>query len=169
MIYLESLSKLRKLSSEFIKGHLSLIFYESFKEGIVPEKLKSAIVHPIHKGNSSIICANCRFILILPILSKILKKMVHKRLINCLDMYELLFKHQHSFQKGKFTEHAKLDLHKNMVEAIEKKKQKAYAIFLYIAKAFDTVNHKILFKKPEYYGVRGFPLTWFQSYLHNRQ
>ena len=30
--------KLIKLSTELIKGHLSLIFSESFKEGIVPEK-----------------------------------------------------------------------------------------------------------------------------------
>ena len=43
--------KLIKLSAEFIKGHLSLIFNESFKEGIAPEKLKSGIVHPVHKGD----------------------------------------------------------------------------------------------------------------------
>ena len=41
-----------------MKGHLSLIFNESFKESIVPDKLKSAIVHPTHKGDSSMICAN---------------------------------------------------------------------------------------------------------------
>ena len=58
-----------------------------------------------------------------------LEKLVHKRLINYLDKYELLFKHQYGFQKGKSTEHAILDLHKNIVEAIEKKKKKAYAFF----------------------------------------
>ena len=41
--------KLIKLSAEFIKGHLSLIFNESFKGGIVPDKLKSAIVTPYTK------------------------------------------------------------------------------------------------------------------------
>ena len=70
------------------------------------------------------ICANYRPISILPIISKILEKLVHKRLINYLDKYELLFKHQYGFQKGKSTEHAILDLHKNIVEAIEKKKRK---------------------------------------------
>ena len=49
------------------------------------------------------------------------------------------------------------------------KKEKACAIFFGFTKAFDTVNHKILLKKLEYYGVRGVPLIWFQSYLHNRQ
>ena len=33
---------------------------------------------------------------------------------------------------------------------------------------FDTVNHILLLKKREYYDVRGVPLIWFQSYLHNR-
>ena len=123
--------KLTKLSAEFIKRHLSLIFNEPFKEGIVPNKLKSAIVHPIHKGDSSMICANYRPILILPILGKILEKLVHKRLINYLDKYELLFKHQYGFQKGKSTERAILHLYKNVVEAIEKKRK--HVLFSWIS------------------------------------
>ena len=102
------------------------------------------------------------------ILSKILEKLVHRRLINYLNKYELLFKHQYGFQKGKSTERAILHLYKNVVEAIEKKKEKTCAIFLDFAKVFDTVHHKILIKKLEYFGVRGVPLIWFQSYLHNR-
>ena len=75
--------KLIKLSAEFIKGHLSLIFNESFKEGIVPDKLKS--VNLMQIGNSSMICANYRPMSTLPILSKIPEKLVNKRLINYLD------------------------------------------------------------------------------------
>ena len=56
-------------------------------------------------------------------LVKFLKSWYIKRLINYLDKYELLFIHQYGFQKGKFTEHAMLDLHKNIVEAIEKKEK----------------------------------------------
>ena len=67
---------------------------------------------------------------------KFLKSLVHKRLINYLGKYELLFKHQYGFQKGKSTECAILALHKNIVEAIEKK-EKSCAIFLDFAKAFD--------------------------------
>ena len=102
---------------------MNLIARYCSRQGIVPDKLKSAIVHPIHKVDSSMMCANYRPISILPILSKILEKLVHKRLINYLDKYELLFKHQYGFQKGKSTEHAILDLHKNIVEAIEKKRK----------------------------------------------
>ena len=33
---------------------------------------------------------------------------------------------------------------------------------------FDTVNHKILFKKLYSYGIRGQLINWFKSYLENR-
>ena len=66
--------------------------------GISPKLIK--LLAEFIKGHLNLICANCSIISIFPILSKILQKLLHKRLINYLDKYELLFKHQHGFQKG---------------------------------------------------------------------
>ena len=43
------------------------------------------------------------------------------------------------------------------------------AIFLDLAKAFDTVDHSVLFQKLYMHGVRGIAFDFFISYLCNRK
>ena len=79
-----------------------------------------------------------------------------------------LFGHQYGFQPKKTPMMAILDAYTKIIDAIEKN-ELTCCIFLDFAKAFDTVNHNILLKKMEIYGIRGLPLKWFKSYLYRRQ
>ena len=101
------------------------------------------MVYPINKGDSEMVYSNYRPISILPIFSKLLKRLMHKGLSDYLSKHNMFYDHQFGFQKGKSTEHAALDLHANIKKAVEKH-EKTRAIFLYFPKALDTVNHDIL-------------------------
>ena len=42
-------------------------------------------------------------------------------------------------------------------------------VFIDLKKAFDTVDHELLYKKLEVYGIQHRELSWFKSYLTNRK
>ena len=64
--------------------------------------------------------------------------------------------------------HALIHLTDKMRHEIDKCSY-ACGIFVDFQKAFDTVDHHMLLKKLEYYGVRGISNKWFASYLSNRK
>ena len=63
---------------------------------------------------------------------------------------------------------ALLQINEKIRESIDKGKY-GCGIFIDLRKAFDTVNHQILLQKLDHYGIRGFALSWFGSYLDNRR
>ena len=168
MTYIYGISpKILKISERAITPVLTNIFNRSFQEGVFPTKLKYAKIVPIFKGGSKLDVSNYRPISLLPIISKVLERLMYNRLISFLEKYNVIFEHQFGFQKNKSTTLAIMDLYHKIIDSMENKKTPS-CIFLDFAKAFDTVNHNILLNKLEYYGIRGTSLNWFKSYLNNR-
>ena len=132
--------KVIKMAALYISDILSDTFNKSFLTGVFPQKLKYAFVLPLHKGGSKFLVTKYRPISILPILSKILEKLMQARLIKFLESNKIIYEHQFGFQKYESTSLAILDVQAKIIEAIEQK-QIACSVFLDFAKAFDTVNH----------------------------
>ena len=97
-----------------------------------------------------------------------MEKVFYKRLSNYLNTHNILCANQYGFRKGHSTSLALVDLYDRISEAIDKKEY-AVGIFLDLSKAFDTVDHDILFEKLEYYCVRGIALSWIKSYFSDRK
>jgi len=148
---------------------LRLAINQSLVNGIFPTNWKIALVCPIYKGKNtdphSFI--NYRPISLLPSMSKILEKVVHEQLYAYMTDKKLFKNSQYGFRTNHSTEYAAIefidrtlnDMNKGLVP---------FSIFLDLSKAFDTLNHKILCEKLNFYGIRGIENKWFENYLNNR-
>lgn len=140
----------------------------SFAQGSFPSRLKKSVVKPLHKKGDKAEMCNYRPITLIPIISKIFEKALHKRLSSYLDRYKIIKKEQYGFQKRKSTTHAAFDLVHNILVNVDKRKQTA-VIFFDMSKAFDFVSHNLLLQKLDNYGIRGPALEWIRQYLDNRE
>lgn len=140
----------------------------SFLKGVFPNELKVAQVVPLFKKGSPKQISNYRPISLLPLFSKVFEKLVHKRLFQFATSNNLLSPDQFGFQPGKNTTQALISVADKITRSFERG-EAVVGVLLDFQKAFDTVQHTILLRKLEKYGVRGIPLLWFQSYLFDRR
>ena len=157
-----------KNNANILCSPLKMIINNSFAEGKFPDLLKIASVCPIFKKGDRNKCENYRPISLLSNLSKIFERAMHTRLYSFLDtnssLYDLQFGFRHKFS----TNHALLSITEKIRDNLDNKTFSC-GVFVDLEKAFDTVNHHILLKKLEHYGIRGPALGWFSSYLSSRK
>ena len=154
--------------SKSISIPLANIFNSSFKIGIFPEFLKISTIIPIYKKDSKLKVANYRPISLLSNINKILEKLMFQRLYTFLEKNKCIYDLQFGFRQNHSTNHALLSMTQEIKDTIEKGNL-AIGVFVDFQKAFDTVNHQILLRKLQHYGIRGTSNAWFESYLMKRR
>ena len=105
-----------------------------------------------------------RPVFLLRILFKLFDKVVYSRLLEFLQTFEILYRHQFDFGKKYSPRMALMILMDTTTKSIG---NVGFIIWVFIAltKVFDTVNHDTWLHELSHYGIRGSPLKWFKNYL----
>ena len=156
-----------KVASFDITPYLMHLFNACFTNGLFPKVLKVSKVILIYKSGDKTKVNDYRPISSLPSLSKVMEKLLVVRLSSFLNVSGILYDRQYGFRKKRTTTQAVLDLVNNLYDNISKNKLSSL-VAVDLTKAFDTVNHKILLEKLNYYGIRSICNDLVRSYLSNR-
>lgn len=152
---------------ELIKTVLLELLNAILESGNIPSELKTAVVRPLHKSGDRTAIQNYRPISILSCFSKIIEKHIFMTMKSFLHRHGCLAECQYGFVEDKGTQVLLEDLGDVLYESFDKN-MISCALFLDVAKAFDTVSHDILLDKLYKYGFRGPFHKILQSFLSDR-
>ena len=105
---------------------------------------------------------------VIPVLAKIFESLVHRQLYHYLETNSLLNDAQSGFRPNRSTQdvlHRTVDDWKIALDQGEI----VGTVMIDLSKAFDIIDHPLLLKKLDAYGVRGSELKWFTDYLSGRK
>ena len=145
---------------------ITFMLKESLETGFVPEIWKKSFVRPVHKGGLRAKVENYRGVALQCIIPKLLDSIVAKHLN--YHMKNIIDDSQHGFVKGRSTITNLAEFTSCAILGMENHIQ-TDAIYLDIAKAFDSVNIDLLIRKLTIMGLNQQLLRWIESYLHGRQ
>ena len=160
-------TKLLQIAAPAITQPLTKIFNTAIDLGQFPLEWKAARVIPIFKKGQRTILDNYRPISILPVVSKLMERILYNQLSKYLEKESILSEYQFGFRSRHSTTTTLIDCTNEWYVNMDRGHYNL-VVFLDIKKAFDTVNHDILLKKLEMYGLGDLALALLRSYLTDR-
>lgn len=160
-------AKLLKMASMSIVGPITHIINLSITTNVFPHQWKSARICPIFKKGDCTDPNNYRPISVLPVISKLLERIVFDQLYPFLNSKDLLHDTQSGFRPNHSTCTALINITEDWYNCIDNGEYVGI-VMLDLKKAFDTVNHEILIDKLSDFNLSQDCITWFSSYLSGR-
>ncbi len=160
--------KLIKSIKNVLAEPLTIVINQMLNTGIFPDLLKIAKISPIYKKDDETVFSNYRPISLLPSISKIFEKVIFTQTYDFFQKEKLFYHSQYGFRNEHSTEFAAMEIVDRIMTEMDKN-ETPINIYLDLSKAFDTLDHQILLKKMEHYGVRDTSFNLFQNYLTNRK
>ena len=126
--------------------------------------MKIAKIIPMYISEDRYAINNYRPISILPFFSEMFQHLMYNRLLDYVNANNILYPNQFGFREKHSTYMALLKLKDDISEEIDNTNF-FIGIFIDLSKSFDIINHDILIKKLNSYGIRDIALEWFKNYL----
>ena len=149
---------------------ITAVVNKSLSSVTVPSSFKDAIVKPLLKKPSLELneLKNYRPVSNLPFVSKIVERVVVKRLNQHMSDNNLHETYQSAYKKQHSMETPLVRVQNDILRALDKR-QSVILVLLDLSSAFDTVDYVVLLTRlSTYLGISGDALSWFSSYLSGR-
>ena len=152
---------------KILSKKIAAIFNLSVLLAKFPNQCKKAKIKQIFKKGSKLEVVNYRPISLLPLISKVFEKCIHDQLQIYLTKFDIIYKMQSGFRSDFSTDTCLSHLHNEILMGFDSGEY-TRMILIDLQKAFDTIDHKILFQKLKCIGVSVPATNWVKSYLTNR-
>ena len=130
--------------------------------------MENCLCYPIHKKGSHYLASNYRPVSLTSTIVKVMESIIKTNVLEHLTSNNLLTSYQFAYLRG----HSCTTQLLHVMDILTKSLDQGVpvdVIYMDLKKAFDTVLHKRLLYKIEYYGITGNLLRWISGFLSNRR
>ena len=157
-----------KENKDIFAPQITSSYNSSLTESMYPDILKVGRLTPIYKSGPDDEISNYRPMSSLPSLSKLYETLTLNGMLCFITAFSIFNPAQYGFRSGRSTTQSIIKLLSYVTKAYNHRNY-CVCFFLDLKKAFDSINHEVLFKKLFHYGFRGSSHDYLISYFTNRK